>query len=322
MKEKIFFRADGGAKTGLGHLVRSMALAEMLKEEYKIDFFCKEAPESIENKIKASGFGFIRITDEEEFFERAKVIIVILDGYGFKSEYQKRLKDQECTVVCIDDMHEGEFFADLIINHAPGIKTEDYKAQSYTKFALGLEFALLRPAFLEAAKQERVDKSAEDLFICFGGADPENLTLKALEAALEVNIFKKINVVTGASYIHKNKLQDFKNDRVNLYFDLNEQEMSKLMLKSDFAIVPSSSILLESIACGLKVITCYYVDNQNDFHNEIVKLGVKTVGKAGKDYKENLIYTLTNTRDFSANNLKKNFLGVGKRVVSKLNHYE
>lgn len=318
MKEKIFFRADGGATTGLGHLVRSMALAEMLKEEYKIDFFCKEAPESVEEKIKAAGFGFIRITDEQEFFDRAKVIVVILDGYGFKTEYQKRLKDQECTVVCIDDMHEGEFFADLIINHAPGIKPEDYKAQHYTKFALGLEYALLRPSFLEAAKQERIDKPVENLFICFGGADPENLTLKALEAALEVNIYKKINVVTGASYKYTESIQDFDNDVVNLFSNLNEQEMCRLMLDSDVAIVPSSSILLEAMACGLKLITCYYVDNQYNFHNEIVKLGVTTVGKADKDYKEKLRHILTGIHDFSTNKLKNNFVGVGGHVILKI----
>lgn len=316
MKDKIFFRADGGASTGLGHLVRSMALAQMLKEKYKIDFYCKEAPESIEEKIKAAGFGFIRIADDEEFFARAKVIVVILDGYGFKAEYQKRLKDQGCTVVCIDDMHEGEFFADLIINHAPGIKPEDYKAQPYTKFALGLEYALLRPAFLEAAKQPSIEKPVENLFICFGGADPENLTLQALEAAKEAGVFKSINVVTGAAYIHGKMLSQYAGDNINFYSDLDEMQMCAVMQASDVAIVPSSSILLESLACGLKVITCYYVDNQQDFHNEIVKLGVKSVGKVDKEYKDKLKQIIIHS-DISCNDLKSRFVGVEGRLTFK-----
>lgn len=318
MKDKIFIRVDGGASTGLGHLVRSMALAEMLKEKYKFDFFCREAPESIAEKIKAAGFGFIRITDEEEFFERAKVIVVILDGYEFKTEYQKRLKDQECTVVCIDDMHEGEFFADLIINHAPGIKPNDYIAQPYTKFALGLEYALLRPAFLEAAKLKKVPRPSENLFICFGGADPENLTLKALKAASNLDCFKKINVVTGASYLHGETLKEYSNEKISFHSDLDENAMCSIMLECDVAVVPSSSILLESIACGLKVVTCYYVDNQKDFHTEIVKLGIKTVGKVDEDYKERLKHILTDIHDFSTNNSKKNFVGVDGRVVLKI----
>lgn len=322
MKEKIFFRADGGATTGLGHLVRSIALAEMIKEKYKIDFYCKEAPESIEQKIKDSGFGFIRIADEEEFFARAKAIIVILDGYGFKSDYQKKLKEQMCTVVCIDDLHEGEFFADLIINHAPGITPQHYKAQSYTKFALGLEYALLRPAFLEAAKLDREEKNIENVFICFGGADPENLTLKTLESVERFDKFKKINVVTGASYLHNNSLKKLIDNRINLYSDLDEKEMCRIMLQSDLAIVPSSSVLLEAIACGLKIITCFYVDNQKDFHDGMVELGITSIGKYNEDYKVKLAELIINRSVLSYENLRKNFVEVGERLIFKLNHYE
>lgn len=34
MKKKVYFRADGDNKTGLGHVVRSCALAAMLKDEF------------------------------------------------------------------------------------------------------------------------------------------------------------------------------------------------------------------------------------------------------------------------------------------------
>lgn len=49
----------------------------------------------------------------------------------------------------------------------PGIKANQYKSQAYTKFALGPEYALLRPAFLELSKKKRGIKHIKRVFICF-----------------------------------------------------------------------------------------------------------------------------------------------------------
>ena len=40
-KAKIVFRADGHAKMGLGHVIRSLALADMLKEDFDCHFMIR-----------------------------------------------------------------------------------------------------------------------------------------------------------------------------------------------------------------------------------------------------------------------------------------
>lgn len=234
-------------------------------DDFKISFVCKEIPETMFDELTNKGFNVRMITNEDHFFSLiTNDTIVVLDGYGFDTEYQKQIKEKKCRLVCIDDLHDKEFVADLIINHAPGIVPQDYQALPQTQFALGLEYALLRPAFLEQAKCNRVIEKIETLLICFGGSDFKNLTQQTLNTVLQFRKFSKIIVITGAAYELTNDfIQLVKSDsRIDHRSDLNEKQMLAAMLEAELAIVPASGILLEIFCVGVPVISGYYVENQ------------------------------------------------------------
>ena len=65
---KVYFRVDGSAQIGLGHLVRCIALAQMLQEEFSVHFISKEIPGEIIRQIEDSRFVFSRINSEDDFF--------------------------------------------------------------------------------------------------------------------------------------------------------------------------------------------------------------------------------------------------------------
>lgn len=265
MKPDLYIRADGNEQIGLGHLVRCSALAHMLKNDFTIIFFCRSIPKSLEKEFNKLGFKVKHLNDEKDFLTSiSDGRIVVLDGYNFNTDYQKRVRETGCKLVCIDDLHDREFVADLIINHTPGITPKDYQAQPYTCFALGPEYALLRPSFLEQAKKVRKIKKIETLLISFGGADPKGLTKKTLRVALEFNTFKKIIVVTGAAYEANNDFMQLlsADQRIEHRHALTEEQMLETMLEADLAILPASGILLEALATGCMVISGRYVENQ------------------------------------------------------------
>lgn len=248
----------------------------MIEEEFDVIFFCKEIPLFIENEFKKNGYTVVNLENENEFFNRIKEEdIIVLDGYDFNIDYQKKVKAKGCKLVFIDDLHSQDFDVDLLINHAPSVIKSDYNVQNIAEYALGPDFALLRKPFLEAARKKRKVYSIKRLFICFGGSDPSNLTLKALEVATKFTEFTHITVIVGPGYKLIDGLLEIKRTdvRVSIIKNATEIEMYDFMTKSDLAIVPSSGILYEVLAVGCLVISGFFVDNQKKIYDGFNKLG-------------------------------------------------
>lgn len=269
MNNTVIFRVDGNPELGLGHLMRCISLANMLKERFEIKFVSRLIPDELKDEFVNYDFRLQIINTEGKFFNLLKQdYIVVLDGYDFDSIYQKQVKTLGCKLVCIDDIYDKEFYADLIINHAPGVLSAHYKAQPYTHFALGPDYALLRPSFLEEAKKERKIEKIEKVFICFGGSDYQNFTESTLKVVVDFSQFKQIIVVTGSGYIHLNSLSSLiKSDqRIIHYHAADENLMLRIMQEANLAIVPASGILFEVLSTGMIAISGYHLENQKSIY--------------------------------------------------------
>ena len=264
-KPQIFIRSDGNSSIGLGHLIRCKSIADFMKNDYHVTFITKDIPDSFRIILESDNINYQEINKEEDFFKLISFnVIVVLDGYHFNTDYQKQIKIRGAKLICIDDLHEIEFVADLIINHSPGIKHEDYKIKAKTQLALGLDFALLRPAFLTPIQKKKVNKQGNSLLICFGGSDPKNFTEKILRFIRNNSRIEKVNLVLGSEYKYFIELNNKYSNQNNLIFhyDISEIEMCKIMDESQIAIVPSSTIAIEAYSRNSLVITGHTINNQ------------------------------------------------------------
>lgn len=242
-----------------------MALAEMLKSDFAIVFFYKKAPESIVMELRAAAFEVVQLNEESQLLAILNGSqIVVLDHYNLGSEYQKSIKTKGCKLVCIDDLHDKIFFADLIINHAPGVKSQDYLAQVYTQYALGLNYVLLRSEFLKNAISTTRSDNIDTVFVCFGGADFKNITQVVVDILKSDKRFKRIFVVVGISYHAINFLEQsiLSDNRFELHQNISASQMRDLMLSSHLAIIPSSGILQEAMSLKLRTISGMCTENQ------------------------------------------------------------
>jgi UDP-2,4-diacetamido-2,4,6-trideoxy-beta-L-altropyranose hydrolase/UDP-4-amino-4,6-dideoxy-N-acetyl-beta-L-altrosamine N-acetyltransferase len=296
MERIIVFRADGSPTIGMGHFLRTLTLAVMLNENFHCVFATISPSKYQIDEIEKVCQNRIELPNDETHFDTflnqlKGNEIVVLDNYYFTTGYQKAIKDKGCKLVCIDDLHDKSFYADLIINHAPGVKAEDYNAQPYSQFALGPEYALIRQAFTKAKGSEKEITKIETLFICFGGSDPKNLSESTLDILLEYFPTQRIIVVVGDRYSHKThlarKTKIFPN--VECYQNIGAEKMAELMSESDLAIIPASGTLLEAMKVGLPVITGYYVPNQEKAAKGIRESGFAwSCGNMLNDYQNNL----------------------------------
>ncbi|WP_348724153.1 UDP-2,4-diacetamido-2,4,6-trideoxy-beta-L-altropyranose hydrolase [Tenacibaculum sp. 190524A05c] len=336
--KKILFRADGNSSVGLGHLYRLFSLVEMLKTEYDFYFLTKEdselsvIPSSYPLELIPKNISYEMEPDWIRNRYDVETFIIIADGYQFGSEYQKNIKQEGFKLVYIDDLAGWEMFADAVINHSPGVTENDYTGQNYTSYALGTKFALLRPKFLDLAKVNRNIEKIDSVFICFGGADPDNLTLKSVKGVLDIHQIKKINIVLGGAYKSKEIYSIQKLDkRINIFQNLSEDDMVKVMLDSHLAIVPSSTILFEVCSVKMPVLSGYFVDNQRGIYSALKEKNIIISGDnfsfySKNDFKLNVqkIIDLNKYSQYT-NNQKKHFDGKSKLrligLINRLNLY-
>ena len=187
VRRKVIFRADGSDRIGLGHLIRSQALAEMLADDFDCVFALAEAPAVIAEELAsrfsvywlppAAAYPLVAASQQQEEAptplaaqqqagkaspaaaatqqQQAAALaalasphdIIVLDGYPFDTAYQQVLRERGCKLVSIDDIHAYPFVVDAIINTAGGVRPMHYQALPGTRFCLGLRYALLRRPF-------------------------------------------------------------------------------------------------------------------------------------------------------------------------------
>ncbi|MBQ8438436.1 MAG: UDP-2,4-diacetamido-2,4,6-trideoxy-beta-L-altropyranose hydrolase [Alistipes sp.] len=265
-RRKIFFRADASADIGYGHFVRTLALADMLKDQFDCTFFT-QTPSDYQKAEVAKVCGLIELpTDDTKFDIFLEYLegdeIVVLDNYFFSTDYQRAIKVKGCSLVCIDDIHDKHYVADVVINHALA-DSSLFSVEPYTKLCLGFDWALLRKPFLQPVNLTVREKN--HWIIAFGGSDYYNLTEKFVRLIHNYEYVHQISVVIGDAYQYESTLAGY--DKLHVYKNLASVEMCALMQRCEYAILPCSSICIEAISQGCKVYAGYYVDNQLDVYN-------------------------------------------------------
>lgn len=259
-KRKIYFRADASATIGYGHFIRTLALADMLKDDFDCTFFTT-SPSAYQIEEMEKVCNYIALSEESKLENFVNLLngdeIVVLDNYFFTTEYQRTIKAKGCNLVCVDDLHNRHFVSDAVLNPAL-LSTSEYDVEPYTKLCLGLEYALLRKPFIKQSKN--VEKVFGRWLIAFGGSDFDNMTEKFLSFLQEDSRIKNVSVIVGDAYKYYDNLKNY--SKASIYKNLTAEEMSIKMRQAEFAVLPSSTISIEALACGCKVANGYFVDNQ------------------------------------------------------------
>ncbi len=330
MTKSILLRADGNSRSGLGHLYRMFALYEMCKDQFRCIMVTREdsslqvIPGSLDRQLIPAN---ITIHDEagwlKQLFQPGEYLVVI-DGYQFDSAYQLQIKNEGFKLICIDDLAEGEYYADVIINHAPSAVESIYQTNTKTQLALGTAFSLVRPLFLEAAGRNRKPGKMERAFVCFGGSDPLSLTEFTCKVLTGIKEIKKIHVIVGASNAHSGIRQLAESDsKIELFNNLSEAELLAVMENSDFAIAPTSTILFELCCVKMPLLTGYYVSNQetayHTFVSEHAVLGAGDFRTLGEERLYDLVMELLNSdHGEMITNQARMFDGKQKDRITKL----
>lgn len=261
---RIIFRADAGRDTGYGHFIRSLALADMLKEDYECMIYT-QAPTEYQMREAEGVCPLVPLPADDSRFGLFLDCLkgdetVVLDNYFYTAEYQQAIRDKGCLLVMIDDIHDREFRADAIISPCLG-DASAYDVRPGTPFCLGPRWALLRRPFLEKAAAS----GRRGCVVAFGGSDPLDLSSKF---AGSLSGRTQVTILAGERWEGKVP------DGVTVRRGLDAKGVAELLRSAEDVCCSASSICYEALACGARVHAGWYVDNQREFYGTLASKGL------------------------------------------------
>lgn len=285
----LAIRADASGEIGTGHVMRTIALAQVWQERGgDVAMLMAVSTEAIDKRLLDESIQKIEVSGHPGSLDDAQLTLqalislnataLVLDGYRFDSDYQLKLKTSSCTKVVIDDYyHHNSYHADFILNQTVGISPEAYsgKAERAT-LLLGGRYALLRREFRKPVAKRRYPERGKNILVTMGGSDPDNFTktvLKALDGMRDYEF--AATVVVGGSNLHWNSLCQLaeKTDK-SISFERNITDMSPLMNWADVAITAGGSTCWELARFGVPMVISVLADNQRLIARVLAKEGV------------------------------------------------
>jgi UDP-2,4-diacetamido-2,4,6-trideoxy-beta-L-altropyranose hydrolase len=299
----LIIRADANPEIGTGHVMRCLALAEAWQDTGgEVSYVSAFYAQALEVRLKREGIQiqhtYEKVGTRGDADETARIAQehgadwIVVDGYRFGAGYQKAIKDSGLSLLFVDDYgHADHYYADIVLNQ--NIYADIYfypKYEPYTQFLLGTKYALIRKEFLKLSSLHRdIPDIARKILVTFGGSDPNNVTLKIVEALKKINVNKiDVIVIIGGANPYFNLIHEIVKDLPNFTLIKNAENMPELMAWADIAISAGGSTCWELAFMGLPSILCPIAKNQKIITQELFKIHASVGFPLGK---------LTSTKD-------------------------
>lgn len=266
MKNPLVIRADANVKMGTGHLMRCLALGQAWKDSGGDIIFITTCPnEGLLKRLYDEGFVVHQLEHpypNPQDWEVTRRVLdehrgawLVLDGYHFDSDYQRKVKEAGHRLMVIDDMaHLPHYYADIVLNQNLHAEDLHYSCEPYTRLLLGTKYVLLRREFLKWKEWKReTPEIAKKILVTLGGSDPENITLKIIQALQRADISDlEVTVVIGASNPHADTLEgEVRQSRIPIHLVRNVKNMPELMAWADLAVSSAGTTVWELAFMGV-----------------------------------------------------------------------
>jgi len=292
----LFIRADAGTAIGTGHVMRSIALAQACKKARgNVNFVCHCESKAMQKLILDEGFelaeiekthpdpddlektlGFLRrgVTGDE-----SGTPWLVLDGYHFDPAYQKASRDAGFRVLVIDDYnHQPHYHADILLNQNFKAESLKYICDQDTMLLMGTKYALIRSEFLKKGKKMRnVPVIAQKVLVTLGGADPDNVVLRVVQALKLLDIKGlEAKIVVGPANPHIKKLEKEilrSGDLPRDFQIVQNGNMPDLMAWADIAVSAGGTTCWELAFMGVPFLVLVLAENQRDIAQRLEDAG-------------------------------------------------
>lgn len=319
-RTSVAFYVNGNNRRGTGHVYRALELSD--------EFFVKPDIYYDINQTSPEIFGttthnLIPVNGIHELFEKIKqknYTLFINDILTTSIDYMIALRNAmpDAKIINFEDDGEGAYHADLVFN---ALYNDDPVARH---FHCGEKYYIAAKTFM-FYDPIVIKPEVKNIFISFGGADPQNYTDRILKIITDER-FSKYNytVVLGRAKENVAQLMEYNNyPNIEVMYDV--ANMPQLMSKCDIGITSRGRTAYELAMLGIPSIVMAqnkreeahgFVNNENGF----LYLGLNPNDTLIRSNIEMLIHMDQESRTYYHNTLLKYDLRGGRnRVMTLIN---
>jgi UDP-2,4-diacetamido-2,4,6-trideoxy-beta-L-altropyranose hydrolase len=285
----LLARVDADMRSGTGRWLRCLALVQAWQARGgDATFISRCENPSLRARVEATGAAFIALkandcadgaiaaTRHQLSVNETAVLVLDGDDFGFEQQLALRMPGHSLMVI-----HQGmtreRTYADIVLNPNFGASAANYADSARTTVLTGPTYAMLRPEFAVWRRRFRSIRTvARKILVTFGGSDPENVTLRVLEALTRLSApGLEAKVVIGPTNPHRDTLRDaVASCSVPVQLLIDVPDMAALMAWADLAVTDVGNTCWELACLGLPAVLLAVNERQMRLAGEIESSGV------------------------------------------------
>lgn len=313
---RLVIRADANSRIGTGHLMRCIALGQAWADAGgEVVFITRCETAELLQRLRDENFEVIELKSPDEFLSRLSSDLCpltsdlwfVLDGYPFTLEDQRAVRATGCKLLVIDDCnHLPQYECDVLLNQNINAAELNYHINPEAKLLLGPRYCLLRREFFqtlekpeqkvpslgktEGCRLSLFPSIGKNMLVTMGGADPDNVTLKVIEALQRVDLpGLNVKIVVGPANPHRASLEEAVQHSASNMELIHSANMAEWMRRADFAVSAAGSTCWELLAMNVPFMTVVLADNQAGVAAWLEQhAGVPCLGRGSDSFSERM----------------------------------
>lgn len=316
---QVAFRVEASARIGTGHLMRCLTLADALSRQGAVCHFLARDWGPLRALVQSRGHQTVAlpawssgagpVADPEapphvdwlggpwqEDAEQTRLQLarigaswLVVDHYALTAAWERAVRPATRHLMVIDDLADRPHDCDLLLDanaHPEPVQRYRHRVNPAARCLFGPRYALLRDEFLQARKAQPPFAQRRSLFIGFGGADADNLTLRSVRAAASLCAAGiPCDVVVGASYPYLDSLRQalavpaHASTRLHVATD----QVAQCMGQARMAVCGGGVSTWERMCMGLPSLVMAAADNQVEALRHLQDRGwIRLLGRASE----------------------------------------
>jgi UDP-2,4-diacetamido-2,4,6-trideoxy-beta-L-altropyranose hydrolase len=270
-KQGVIFRVDGGGYgVAMGHVYRCLRLAKELREHKVNCMFCVRTNPTVRSLIVSEGFLVFQLEDLPGYatdsadhavcvLAKQMHAVLYVDLRGAKRGLVEMARSGRLPIVVYDDVYEEGLLPCVLIN--PSECDRANYAGGGVEYMLGSRYIILDPR-IRSYRKHRHAVSVSEIFVCLGGADPCNVTARAVRGILASGYAGRISVGLGPGYQSMDEMRSLAGETSSVFLYQGVNFLSPLMSRADVAITSGGTLMCEAIALALPVLVLPTIEHE------------------------------------------------------------